>query len=166
LKTWEQPVVNDLMKLDSLLSTSHRKDSFLIPKEMMITGIIQTDSPGQIAGIINGDVLTKSRVIILKEGIINGDVTADELLVYGKINGHVKSCNKIIVQSGAVIKGNINTAEIHMEKNATVDGIITKSGVQTLMKDNKTTKKKYLPAEKIEPVPAAKDQNTDRQAWF
>ena len=80
------------MKLDSLLSSSHRKDSFLIPKEMMITGTIQTDAPGQIAGIIKGDVLTKSRIIILKEGIINGDVTADELLVYGKINGHVKSC--------------------------------------------------------------------------
>jgi cytoskeletal protein CcmA (bactofilin family) len=154
------------MKLDSLLSSSHRKDSFLIPKEMMITGTIQTDSPGQIAGIINGDVLTKSRVIILREGIINGDVTADELLVYGKINGHVKSCNKINVQSGAVIKGNINTAEIHMEKNATVGGIITKSGVQTLMKEKKPAKKKELSAENIEPVPAAKDQNTERQAWF
>jgi cytoskeletal protein CcmA (bactofilin family) len=154
------------MKLDSLLSSSHRKDSFLIPKEMMITGTIQTDSPGQIAGIINGDVLTKSRVIILREGIINGDVTADELLVYGKINGHVKSCNKINVQSGAVIKGNINTAEIHMEKNATIGGIITKSGVQMLTKEKKPVKKKDLPAEISEQVPAAKDDNTVRQAWF
>jgi cytoskeletal protein CcmA (bactofilin family) len=154
------------MKLDSLLNSSHRKDSFLIPKEMMITGTIQTDSPGQIAGLINGDVLTKSRVIILKEGIINGDVIADELLVYGKINGHVKSCNKINIQSGAAIKGNINTAEIHMEKNAKIGGIITKSDIQTLTKNKETTKKKIHPSSTIEPAPAAKDQNTQRQAWF
>ena len=154
------------MKLDSLLNSSHRKDSFLIPKEMMITGTIQTDAPGQIAGIIKGDVLTKSRIIILKEGIINGDVTADELLVYGKINGHVKSCNKINVQSGAVITGNINTAEIHMEKNAKIGGTITKSDIQSLTKSKDTPKKKEAPAEILEPVPAAKDQNTERQAWF
>jgi cytoskeletal protein CcmA (bactofilin family) len=151
------------MKLDNILNAAIRKDSFLIPKEMVINGSFKAETPGQIAGIVNGDVLCKGRILILKEGIVNGDISAEELQVYGKINGDIKGCNKINVQSGAVIKGNITTAEIHIEKDAVIEGLITKSGLQLVLNKKLPTPKKSEEPE----VPVAGNAGTnERQAWF
>lgn len=148
------------MKLDNILNAAMRKDSFLIPKEMVIDGSFRSETPGQIAGTINGDVQSKGRVLIHKEGIINGDVYAEELLVYGKINGDVKRCNKINVQSGAVIKGHVNTGEIHIEKDAVIEGLISKSGVQL------TINKKPPAEKKDEPLTENTVPGKERHSWF
>jgi cytoskeletal protein CcmA (bactofilin family) len=152
------------MKLDNILNAAIRRDSFLIPKEMVINGSFKADTPGQIAGIVNGDVLCKGRILILRDGVVNGDIAAEELLVYGRINGHVKSCNKITVQSGAVIKGNINTAEIHIEKDALIEGLITKSGVQVVV-NKKTDTVRKIEAAIAEP-PIGKEGLKEQQSWF
>lgn len=155
------------MKFENILNAAMRKDSFCITKEMVITGSVKSSSPGQIAGIVNGDVIVRSRLIILKEGIINGDIAAEDILVYGKINGDVKSCNKITVQSGAFIKGNITTSEIHIEKDAIIKGIITKSDGQVILPKKPFSAVKNEPEEKkTEPALISKTGDSDRQAWF
>lgn len=157
------------MKYEQILNTTVRKESFFISKEMIITGTLKGEAPGQIAGIIKGDVSVNNKLVILKEGIILGDVYADELLVYGKIDGDVKRCNKLMVQPGALIKGNITTKEIHIEKDAVIEGIITKSeGQQIIHKKRELPKKKELPIENIEPPPpiTGKKDNGERQSWF
>lgn len=156
------------MKFDNLLNTGIRKDGFYIPKEMVITGSFKADISGQIAGTVNGNIWIKAKIFILKDGIVNGDISAEELVVYGKINGDVKSCKKMIVQSGAVIKGNIVTDEIHIEKNATIEGLITKSNLHPVTtKNSETEEKKYsLAIENTESNPGIKSVKTERQAWF
>ena len=128
---------------------------------------------GQIAGVINGNVFAENKVIILKEAVINGDVSAGELLVYGKINGDVLCANKMIVQNGAVIKGNIVTAEIHIEKETIIEGIITKSVIEPPRYIKQTTnteseRKKQLVAERIatEQNPIPQTEESKRQSWF
>jgi cytoskeletal protein CcmA (bactofilin family) len=37
------------------------------------------------------------------------------------------------VHSGAVIKGNIITVEIHIEKDAVIEGLISKSGIPAII---------------------------------
>jgi len=155
------------MKFDNILSGAMRKDSFCITKEMVISGSINSASPGQIAGIVNGDVQVRSRLIILKEGIINGDITAEDILVYGKVNGDVKSCNKITVQPGALIKGNITTAEIHIEKDAVIEGTIIKSGTQLILPAKPVKQVKPEPEEKKSaPALTGKKPDPNREAWF
>jgi cytoskeletal protein CcmA (bactofilin family) len=156
------------MKFETILNTTVRKESFFISKEMVITGTLKGEAPGQIAGIIKGDVMVNNKLVILKEGIVLGDVSAEELLVYGKIDGNVKRCNKLMVQPGALIKGNINTKEIHIEKDAIIEGIITKSESQLAThKKKELPQKKELPVENIElpPITGKKDTG-DRQSWF
>jgi cytoskeletal protein CcmA (bactofilin family) len=157
-----------LMKFDNLLNTGIRKDGFYIPKEMVITGSFNADISGQIAGTVNGNIWIKAKVFILKDGIVNGDISAEELVVYGKINGDVKSCKKMIVHSGAVINGNIITDEIHIEKNAAIEGLITKSDLLTARNENSKTTEKInsLAIENTESIPDIKSVKTERQAWF
>lgn len=159
------------MKLENLFPVAVRKESlFIIPKGMIITGSVNTRIPGQIAGTINGNVFAKNKIVVFKEGIINGDISAEELLVYGKITGDVQCSGKMIVQNGAVIKGNIITAEIHMEKDAWVEGSITKLSTESSEPPAsiKTETKKEESISEIEAetfVPLQKDDNK-RHAWF
>jgi cytoskeletal protein CcmA (bactofilin family) len=156
-----------LLKLDNILNAAIGKESFSLPKQMIITGSLKTDAPGQIAGVVNGDVTVNSRVVILKDGIVNGDISAEELIVFGKINGNVNRCNKMIVQSGAVINGNINTVEIHVEKDAIIEGLVTKSGINMMItKKKELVRKNESTIEHTETRIEEKSEIKERQTWF
>jgi len=159
------------MKLENLFPVAVRKESlFIIPKGMMITGSVNTKIPGQIAGTINGNVFAKNKVVVFKEGVINGDISAEELLIYGRINGDVQCSGKILVQNGAVIKGSIITAEIHIEKDTIIEGTITKivddqlsaSIIPPDLPQKEETIVEIIPEQKI-PV---KQEEIKRHAWF
>lgn len=157
------------MKFENRLSTSGRKESFYLSKEMVITGAIKAEAPGQIAGIINGEVVVNNKLVVLREGIILGDVAAEELMVYGRIDGDVK-CTNLIIQSGALIKGDITTLTIHIEKDAIIEGNVIKAGTQMIVQKKKELPKKketVPPVKKAEPPPSNNKKGTDeRHAWF
>jgi cytoskeletal protein CcmA (bactofilin family) len=156
-----------LMNLENILNAAIGRESFCIPKQAVITGSLKTDTPGQIAGIINGDVLANSKIAILKDGIVNGDVSAEELIVFGKINGNVNRCNKMIVQSGAIIKGNITTIEIHIEKDAVIEGVVSKAGVHMVIhKKKEPLRKNESATEHSEMGSEEKSETIERQTWF
>ena len=154
------------MKLENILNPATRKENFCITKEMVVNGSVTAETSGQVAGIINGDIEVKGRLTLMKDGILNGDIIAEELMVFGKINGDVKKCNKISVQSGAIIKGNVNTAEIHIEKEAVIEGIITKAGIQLTHTGKKEALKKNSFPKPIESAGGEKAVNAERQKWF
>ncbi len=156
------------MKFDNILPGANRKESFFIPKEMTIAGSFKADTSGQIAGTINGELIVESKLVILKEAVVNGDISADELIVFGKINGDVRKCNKMTVRSGAIIMGNVNTIEIHIEKDTIIEGLITKSGTNTIINKkpelqvNKTKTNGESPVSPIREL----DVPGERHAWF
>lgn len=157
------------MKLDNIFHAAVRKESFFIPKEMVITGSVDTEMPGQVAGVINGNVFVKNKVIILKEGVINGDISAEELLVYGRINGDVLCSGKMLIQNGAVIKGNIITSEIHIEKDTIIEGVINKSflePVQFIERAESKSRKNEISDNPADRIVSSQKENVKRQAWF
>lgn len=155
------------MNFENILNAAMGRESFCLPRQAVITGSFKTDVPGEIAGVINGDVTANSKITILKDGIINGDVSAEELIVFGKINGNVNRCNKIIVQSGAIIKGNITTIEIHTEKDAIIEGVVSKAGVHMIInKKKEPLRKDESPFEHGPTQVEETNGPRERQSWF
>jgi cytoskeletal protein CcmA (bactofilin family) len=150
------------MKFENILNAAIGKESFCVPKETIIYGSLETETSGQITGTVRGDVWVKNRLIIHKEGMVTGDVSAEELVVYGKINGNVKKCTKTTVHSGAVIKGNIATSEIHIEKDAVIEGLISKS--ETL--PDSFQKKTELTKKKTDAAVIVTTESADQRTWF
>jgi cytoskeletal protein CcmA (bactofilin family) len=112
--------------LENILNTVSSKKSFNIPAGMTVAGTFTVDVPGQIAGTVNGDVLVNGRLVILKNGVVNGNVKAEELEILGSVTGDIQCSGKMILQNACFVKGNISTIEIQIEKDAVIDGIITK----------------------------------------
>lgn len=161
------------MKLDNIINAALGKESFYIPKGMVITGSVNTRINGQIAGMINGNLFATSKIVVQKGAVINGDVSAEDLQVYGNINGDVQCAGKTIVYNGAVIKGSIYTAEIHIEKDAVIEGMISKAAKEEPVPaigrtTNSTSAQKEVAEENKKqdsPLSPAKEE-TKRQAWF
>jgi cytoskeletal protein CcmA (bactofilin family) len=149
------------MMFENILNAA-RRESFCIPKEMVVYGSLMAETSGQISGTVKGDVWVKNRLIIHKEGIVSGDISAEELVVHGRIDGCIKKCSKTIVHSGAVIKGNITTSEIHIEKDAFIEGLISKSEIipDSFQKKTEFQKKKTDAA-----IPV-NNETADQRTWF
>lgn len=94
---------------------------------MVFTGSLHSDADGIIVGTVNGNVNINGKLFIKKEAIVNGDVTASYIVVSGKIMGDIICRGKLILKSSANIKGSVHTLEIQIEKDAVVDGIISKT---------------------------------------
>ena len=157
------------MKFENLLTGTIRKESFCIPKETIIEGLVRSESSGQISGTVHGDVLVKNRVLILKDGIVNGNISADEIIIYGQLTGDVKNCNKLTVHSGAVIRGNIAAIEIHTEKDAIIEGHIVKPGMTATAGYKKETGAKPRPSASSIPTdksPADPNGALKQETWF
>jgi len=156
------------MKLENLLQAAVGKEFFFIPKGMVIEGTVGSLVSGHISGTVNGNVTVKSKLTLLKESIINGNITAGELHVYGVINGDVVHCEKMVVYAGAKINGHVTAIEIHTEKNATIDGEIIKSRNPVLPDKDKTVPTKNKLSQEKFPVTIHQGHpgTNERQAWF
>lgn len=116
-----------MFKLINIFNTALGREQFYLSKNIVFTGSLQSDADGIIAGTINGDVNINGRLFIKKEAVVNGDVSASHIIVSGKIMGDIICQGKLVVKSTANIKGSVHTLEIQIEKDAVIDGIITKT---------------------------------------
>lgn len=150
------------------------KNSFFIPAGMTVTGNFTVDVPGQIAGTVNGDVTVNGRLLILKNAFINGNVKAHQLEIFGKVTGDISCSGKMVLQNESYIKGNISTVEIHLEKDAVVDGMITKPGQHNIVEEIAAEIEKETPLApetvsppEVEVAPViVRAEDEEVQSWF
>jgi len=107
-----------------MTSLSFLKSDFYVSPEMVIEGNIHSAGRGVIAGVVNGDVDVSSKLTIEKTGKVNGQVKCKSLLVKGTIKGNVLCEEKVFTQKTAFIAGNIFAAEVIIDKESTIKGVI------------------------------------------
>ena len=145
---------------------------------MTVTGNFTVDVPGQIAGTVNGDVIVNGRLLILKNAFVHGNVKANELEIFGKVTGDIACSGKMVLQNDSYVKGNISTVIIHLEKDAVVDGMITKPGQHTILEDVtdeiveiEEEELSFDAEEQASPLPdvvpvIVKEEDEEVQSWF
>ena len=69
---------------------------------MEILGSVKGCGMIHVDGKIHGDLSTDGDVVIGKEGVVNGDVTAKKVVVSGKINGSTKCETLEVTQTGCL----------------------------------------------------------------
>jgi cytoskeletal protein CcmA (bactofilin family) len=79
---------------------------------------------GEIEGIITSD----HEVTVGINGRINGDVTAEKVVIHGKVDGNIDA-NRVYVQSDGEVKGTIESNELIIESKGVFQG---ESKIKTL----------------------------------
>lgn len=87
-----------------------------------VSGDIDCDGVLKVEGRIDGSVLRARQVMLAKEGAIQGDVTAHEVVVGGVIDGNVTAADRLELQTTAVVNGDIATKSIVVMEGARING--------------------------------------------
>ena len=101
-------------------------ENSFISETCHIEGEISSTGDVLIAGIIDGNIVSK-KLVVLDTGTINGNIESPRVEVEGQINGNIQG-NNIFLGRNALVKGDIYFYEtLKTEEGADVDGYIKKS---------------------------------------
>jgi cytoskeletal protein CcmA (bactofilin family) len=112
-------------KNNSAGAGSRRAGPSIITEDVVIEGNLISGGELQIDGTVNGDVRAHS-VVVDAQGVIHGEVVADEVLVRGRIIGPIRGVH-VHVYAGGHIEGDVINETISIDNGAYVDGAIRRS---------------------------------------
>ena len=119
---------------DQKISSSILASSFSLKGSISCKGELQID--GHVNGNINGE-----KVILGPDSLMDGTLTADEIIISGKFKGKIKG-KSIRLETGALVDAEITYEILAIEDGSSINGIVKKSI------NNSTVKKQTLTDEK------------------
>ncbi|MEO1023315.1 MAG: polymer-forming cytoskeletal protein [Bacteroidota bacterium] len=103
-------------------TNNHSPSVNIISEGTRIKGNIHSSTDVRISGKIEGEAVSKGKLIITAQGKIIGNVTSSDADVAGRIEGEVRVSNKLILRQNAIIDGNIHTKSLIVEEGAQING--------------------------------------------
>lgn len=100
----------------------HRSGPSLLSMDLVIDGSVSTSGELQVDGTINGSVRARA-VVVDANGVVYGDITAEEVIVRGRVIGPIRALH-IHIFAGAHIEGDVINQTLSIENGAHVDGKI------------------------------------------
>ena len=103
---------------DQKFSSSILANSFSLKGSISCKGELQID--GRINGNLNGE-----KVILGPESVMDGTLTADEIIISGKFKGKIKG-KSIRLDAGASVDAEITYEVLAIEDGSSINGMIKK----------------------------------------
>jgi|TARA_B110000116_G_C16777983_1_gene556783 cytoskeletal protein CcmA (bactofilin family) len=96
----------------------------LLSKSTEIVGDIHFSGNLEVEGIVRGNIVADNdaRVRIMEKGLVEGEVTAPNIVINGRVVGNVHSSKHVELAANAVVEGNVHYNLIEMVKGAQVNG--------------------------------------------
>lgn len=99
----------------------------------VIQGDVSAEGDIRIDGKVNGNVRTKSKLVIGATGLIEGDVYCQNGYIDGKVSGKLQVEELLILSKTAQIHGDISIKKLVIEEGARLNGMVS-MGVQLVRK--------------------------------
>ncbi|MER3375852.1 MAG: polymer-forming cytoskeletal protein [Allomuricauda sp.] len=96
-----------------------------IEKNTKIKGDITSEADFRIDGKLEGNVKTSGKVVIGKDGYINGKVECVNADIEGKFNGELSVKELLSLKASAIIEGTVTVAKLAVEPGATFNAACT-----------------------------------------
>ena len=119
-----------------------------IGRSLAIKGEISGSESLYIDGRVEGKIsLADNRVTIGRNGIVQANITAREIVIMGKVNGNIECGDRLDIRSEGSVTGDVSTVRISVE-----DGAVLKGGIQVRSAEPKPEKQSQIkPAETSKP---------------
>lgn len=96
-----------------------------IEKNTKIKGNITSEADFRIDGKLEGNVKTSGKVVIGKDGLINGKVECVNADIEGHFKGELFVSQLLSLKASAIIDGSVNVAKLAVEPGATFNASCT-----------------------------------------
>lgn len=94
----------------------------LIGTGAVFDGNLSAPESVRIDGTLNGNCDCKAQLVVGVEGVIKGDINAQNVLISGKVEGDIIANGKIELLSTGKIAGNITAKSLVIDEDACFDG--------------------------------------------
>jgi cytoskeletal protein CcmA (bactofilin family) len=105
-----------------LATSGVKPNATLIGPEAAIKGDLKSKGDLVIAGTVEGEVSSDSKVVIAQGGSVIGRVTGMEIVIEGRITGDATASKSLSILSSAEVRGDVITPVIMIEPGATFIG--------------------------------------------
>jgi len=113
--------------------------STMISAGCVFDGNLKAPAYVRIEGQINGDVIIDEGLILGEKGIITGNITTKEIIVYGTVHGNI-SAHSLEIRNTGRITGDVKTQVLQVETGGSHNGKLSMSA-----QSNSTTHKQPKP---------------------
>jgi cytoskeletal protein CcmA (bactofilin family) len=114
-----------------------------IGRSLVIKGELSGSEALYIDGRIEGKIsLPENRVTIGRNGSVQANITAREVVVMGKVSGNIECSDRFDIRSEGSVTGDISTVRISVE-----DGAVLKGGIEVRSNERKQDKPQAKQAE-------------------
>ncbi len=114
----------------------------IIAKNTTLVGDLTSDGDFRVDGKIEGTIKTTGRVVIGKEGTVNGNIECLNADVEGTFSGNLNVEEVLSLKSTAVISGDVVLGKLSVEPGATFNATCAMKGSVKIVKDGEQKTKK------------------------
>lgn len=93
-----------------------------------IKGDIETNGDIKIDGAVEGNVVSKGRVLIGQNGVVNGEVKCTNCDIYGTFDGKILVTELLSLKSSSKLTGDVKTGKLSIEPGAIFTGTCDMTG--------------------------------------
>src|SRR6202045_2949074 len=123
-----------------------------IGRTLFIKGEVSGTEALYIDGRIEGKIsLPDNRVTIGRNGSVQANITAREVVVMGKVSGNIDCSDRVDIRSEGSVTGDVSTVRISVE-----DGAVLKGGIQVKSGEHKQQNPAQSKNETTKPAEAPK----------
>jgi cytoskeletal protein CcmA (bactofilin family) len=122
-----------------------------IGRTLVIKGELSGSEALYIDGRIEGKIsLPDNRVTIGRNGTVQANITAREVVVMGKVSGNIECSDRVDIRSEGSVTGDVSTVRISVE-----DGAVLKGGIE-VRSNERSERKQNQPQTQAKPAEAQK----------
>lgn len=88
-------------------------------------GNLKAPEAVRVDGVVNGNCDCAKNMVIGQEGRIEGNITAQNIVISGKVNGDITISSKLELYSTGRVTGNITARSLVIDEDAYFDGRCT-----------------------------------------
>jgi cytoskeletal protein CcmA (bactofilin family) len=125
------------------MKKSEAKDAInMIGAGTTILGDVISKGDIRVDGILKGSVNTEGRVVLGREGVIEGDVMCKDADISGTVKAKITVSQLLTLKTSAKLNGDITTNKLSIEPGAAFTGSCSMGAVIKDLKDAGKTDKK------------------------
>lgn len=103
----------------------YEKFDTLIGRTTLVEGVIKTEEPLRIDGKVQGEVVSKSDIIIGEKSYITGDVSCQNVMLAGTVQGNISATGQLHITASGKLHGDASIGSFIVDERGVFDGKCT-----------------------------------------
>jgi cytoskeletal protein CcmA (bactofilin family) len=96
----------------------------IIGPGMKVVGDCETDGTIRVEGSVTGALKAGKAVVVGKDGIVDGDISAQDAVISGTVTGTIVAESRLELQATCRVEGEVRARRMQLEEGAVLNGTV------------------------------------------